>query len=106
VNATFDLITTHCAGAAYGAFNTRLDELTFGTKLVAVRELGNEYDKNAIRLDTQDGRKVGYVPAVQAAWMKNLIDQGGYALTAEVDSVEAHRKLVVITIKMPKATRP
>ena len=99
----FELLTTHCAGANYGAWKDQLDDLAFGTVLRAVREPSNEYDRNAIRLDAPDGSKVGYVPAVQAVWLCRMMDLGGYELLAEVVTVESYRSMVAISICMPKA---
>jgi hypothetical protein len=102
MNVEFDLITFHVAGANHGYYAKNLNSLAFGTRLKAVREPDNAYDKNAIRLDSPEGFKVGYIPAVMAAWVKNLIDQGGYELYAEVDNVESFRALVAATLKMQK----
>ncbi|NTV96766.1 MAG: HIRAN protein [Thiobacillus sp.] len=49
--------------------------LTVGDNLELVREPGNPYDANAIRIDWL-GRKLGYVPRAENQAAARLLDQG------------------------------
>ncbi len=45
------------------------------TKLTLIREPGNKYDKNAIRIYA-DGEWIGFIPAISARTMAPMLDRG------------------------------
>ncbi len=50
--------------------------LRYGTWLNVARESDNDYDPNAIRVDTQNGLKVGYIRSVYAQKLSMVMDNG------------------------------
>ena len=62
----------------YGGADIILRELNPGEKVSLVREPENPYDKRAIMVIDEDGRKVGYVPRHQNAILSSLMDAGKY----------------------------
>lgn len=82
--------TVYCDPEAAGAVRT-------GDMLLLVRERDNPHDALAVRLDTGDGRKVGYVPRAVNAPVAELMD-AGIELECAVTAVESGRKAPFITI--------
>lgn len=71
------LAETHLAGTSHIFQFDRLKEsLTEGTELKLVRELSNDYDGWAIRVETADGKKAGYVPRTINEVPARLLDAG------------------------------
>lgn len=78
------LLQTHCAPLSlYGFFVIPIvgiqhaegsGSLKYATWVKATREPDNPYDANAIRVDTVDGIKIGYVPRQHATAIKCVFD--------------------------------
>ena len=68
-----------------------------GDALLLVRERDNPHDALAVRLDTGDGRKVGYVPRAVNAPVAELMD-AGIELECAVTAAESGRNAPFITI--------
>ncbi len=78
------LLRTHCAPLTlYGFFVIPIvgiqhakgsESLKYGTWAKAAREPDNPYDANAIRVDTVNGLKIGYVPRQHAKTIKRVFD--------------------------------
>lgn len=84
--------TVYCDPEAAGAVRT-------GDMLLLVRERDNPHDALAVRLDTWDGRKVGYVPRAVNAPVAGLLD-AGVGLECAVTAVESGRNAPFITISV------
>ena len=52
------------------------DEAKSGEKIFFEREPDNSHDKNAIRVENPDFKKVGFLPKKASSWLAPLIDQG------------------------------
>jgi hypothetical protein len=52
------------------------DEVKGGEKIFFEREPDNDHDKNAIRVENLDFKKVGFLPKRSSSWLAPLIDQG------------------------------
>jgi hypothetical protein len=52
------------------------DEVKSGEKIFFEREPDNNHDKNAIRVENLDFKKVGFLPKKSSSWLASLIDQG------------------------------
>ena len=52
------------------------DGVKGGEKIFFEREPDNDHDKNAIRVENLDFKKVGFLPKKSSSWMAPLIDQG------------------------------
>ena len=97
----FDFLEPRIAGLHHHQFvGDKANSLEFGLNLILVREPENPHDRNAVRIDHPDGRKVGYIPANQAAWVSRLIDHG-HALGCQVAFVSAPQSLVAVTLTLP-----
>lgn len=74
---TVFLIETYAAGTGYvPEMKTLEPALLQGTRLRLVREPANEFDPLAIRLQTEDGKKIGYVPRRKNEILAHLLDAG------------------------------
>ena len=61
-------------------------KLNLGDILKLVREPHNEYDPNAVRIDTPAGKKLGYVPRIKADIIAALMDAGKRIVAVVVDT--------------------
>jgi hypothetical protein len=52
------------------------DGVKGGEKIFFEREPDNDHDKNAIRVENLDFKKVGFLPKKSSSWLAPLIDQG------------------------------
>lgn len=75
--------------------------LTEGTVVSLVREPDNKYDDLAVRIDTVDGDKLGYVPRAKNEVLARLLS-GGKMLYGSVSRVEikGYNNWVVISVKI------
>lgn len=69
------LFDTHVAGTSYLDDETALEEIKVGDRLNLRRE-DNKFDKNAILVLTEGGKKVGYVPEKDNIVFSRLMDAG------------------------------
>ena len=71
------LIGTPIAGPHYVDNIARLYEgLEIGEKVNLIREPQNEHDSRAIRVETKQGEKLGYVPRIENLILSRLMDAG------------------------------
>ena len=76
------LLECDIAGTSYIKDVDALDpELKAGACLTCVREPGNRHDAMAIRLQTDSGRKAGYIPRANNEVIARLMDAGKLILT-------------------------
>lgn len=76
------------AGFRYAAAGELFAELKKGDELSLVREPGNAFDANAVRVDWRD-RKLGYVPRRENAALAWALDRGE-SLRARISKIEWH----------------
>lgn len=83
-NKDITLAETYLAGTTHiYNFDAVKPSLTPGTRLVFIRELANEFDGWAIRIETEDGKKAGFVPRTVNEVPAHLMD-AGYELYGEI----------------------
>lgn len=71
------LFDTYVAGVMHVEHFEMIEpDLKNGVELVFLRELNNPYDVKAIRIQTQAGQKVGYVPKKDNVIFARLMDAG------------------------------
>lgn len=71
------LLTCDVRGTSYVDDIDEIEpSLVTGLRLLCVREPENEHDDMAIRIDTLEGEKVGYVPREKNEVIARLIDAG------------------------------
>jgi hypothetical protein len=80
------------------------DEVKGGEKVYFEREPDNDHDKNAIRVENLDFKKVGFLPKKSSSWLAPLIDQGkvmidGFAKEAINDNDYSVPIEIKITLK-------
>jgi hypothetical protein len=58
------------------------------------REHENQYDPNAVRVENQDFKKIGYLPRQVSAWLAPLLDEGKIQITNAVatESLAEHQQ--------------
>ena len=79
----------------------KAQKLSAGSVVSLVREVENEYDDLAIRVDDADGGKIGYIPRRKNEVPARLLD-GGKMLYGKVSGVEFsdYSSWVTITVKI------
>lgn len=77
----------------------RAEALAEGVIVSLVREPENKYDKNAIRVDNADEKKLGYIPRHQNGILARLLD-GGKLLYGKVDWIDISESRVNIGIRI------
>ena len=90
------LFDTNIAGTTYLKDKTVLEEIQVGDRLNLRRE-DNKFDRNAILVLTEDGRKVGYVPEKDNLIFSRLMD-AGKLLVARITKVTPHSGYTQISI--------
>lgn len=70
------LFDTFVAGTMYIEDESIIKELKSGEKLSLRREPKNRFDENAVRVDDEKGRKLGYVPEKDNYVFARLMDAG------------------------------
>lgn len=81
------LLKTRLAGWNHvRGFEKLLSKMKEGERVILKREPKNEYDKYAIRVQRNDGRKLGYIPRQDNKVIANLMDAGKniYAIYTEM----------------------
>ncbi|HJJ47712.1 MAG TPA: HIRAN domain-containing protein [Methanocorpusculum sp.] len=104
LNKDITLAETYLAGTTHiYNFNAVKPALTPGTKLVLIRELANEYDGWAIRVETEDGKKAGFVPRTINEVPARLMD-AGFELYGEITGFfyENSWEKIIFAIRMKK----
>jgi len=72
------LIECHIAGTYYAHTEEVEPSLNIGDLLVLKREPENEYDKLAVMILNEHGRKLGYVPRTKNEALARLMDAGKF----------------------------
>lgn len=92
------LFDTHVAGTSYiENIEEIADSLNFDDKLTCIREEDNEYDLQAIKLNTDNNEKIGYIPQADNVIFARLMD-AGKKLCARVRSIKLKGKWYKIEI--------
>lgn len=100
----FKLLTFNVAGIQHGFWAKQMDKLfELGSKATVhfFLETENEYDPNAIRLETGQGEKLGYVPmaGTNQVLFRRLMN-GGYELKGKINHQStAYQVLVDVYMK-------
>ena len=69
-------IFTKIAGVSFNGRQAYVKNLSIGDPLMLLREPGNQYDQNAIKITTIEGMQIGYIRAKLAAELAPLMDKG------------------------------
>lgn len=94
------LFDTYVAGTAYiEGIDAIAGQLQVGDRLVFYREPENEYDSQAIRIETLKQEKIGYVPRQDKVIFSRLMDSGK-VLFAKVIEKEERGNWVKISIQI------
>lgn len=67
---------TKVAGVTFGNCQRVIRKLSNGQELLLIREPGNKFDKNAIKVMTLTGGQVGYISASIASSLAVQMDTG------------------------------
>ncbi|HJJ28882.1 MAG TPA: HIRAN domain-containing protein [Methanocorpusculum sp.] len=103
-NKDLTLAETYIAGTTHiPDFAAIKQQLTPGTRLDLVREMNNDFDGWAIRVETVDGKKTGFVPRAVNEVPAHLMD-AGYELYGEVSGFfyENGWEMVMFFIRMKR----
>lgn len=92
------LFDSYVAGTSYLPDKSVLDEIKIGDKLTLIRE-DNRFDSNAIIIKTENGKKLGYVPAKDNIVFARLMD-AGKVLAAKIGKVEKKESYTNIGISI------
>ncbi|EKB54309.1 HIRAN domain-containing protein [Falseniella ignava] len=94
------LFDTYVAGTAHiEGIDAIAGQLQVGDRLVFYREPENEYDSQAIRIETLKQEKIGYVPRQDNVIFSRLMDSGK-VLFAKVIEKEERGNWVKISIQI------
>lgn len=94
------LFDTYVAGTAHiEGIDAIAGQLQVGDRLVFYRESENEYDSQAIRIETLKQEKIGYVPRQDNVIFSRLMDSGK-VLFAKVIEKEERGNWVKISIQI------
>ena len=92
------LFDTNVAGTSYLEDKSVLDEISEEDKLTLQRE-ENKFDRHAILILTEKGKKLGYVPERDNLVFSRLID-AGKLLTAKIKKIEYRGSFTLIRIEI------
>ena len=81
------LFDSFVAGTTHIKDEKVFEEMKEGDKLVLLREPENRFDENAIRIEDEKKRKMGYIPEKDNIVFARLMDAGKY-LIARIDRIE------------------
>lgn len=88
------------AGWRYHQGDTVIDELTVGTQVNLELEPDNEHDPSAIRVLSPSGVLIGYVPAIFAWYLDDVVVEGNYrAVVQEIGCPEDPQVRLTIHFK-------
>lgn len=94
------LFDTYVAGTTHiEGIEDMADSLKKEDRLVFYREPDNPYDPQAIRIETMEGKKIGYVPKQDNVIFSRLMD-AGKVLFAKIMEKEMKGEWLKITIKI------
>ena len=94
------LFDTYVAGTTHVEnIHELAEKLQIGDKLTFAREPNNEFDPQAIRIQTMDNQIVGYVPRQDNVVFSHLMD-AGKVLFAEIKDKEIRGKWLRLNIKI------
>lgn len=80
---------------------------TFGEHVETLREPGNPYDRNAIRVDNVVGEQIGHIPKTMAKKLASYIDNGSLAIEAVLaGSIGEFDCPIIINVFGPPLSNP
>lgn len=83
------LLETYVAGTHYRSLDSVLPTLVPGVRLTLEREPKNQYDARAIRILSEGGTFLGYVPRAKNEVLASLLD-AGKLLFGRLDTKSSH----------------
>ena len=90
--------SVYLAGTQYVSDITEIyKKLYIGELVQIVREKDNPYDKKAVKVLTQDGKMIGYIPARHNLFISQMLDFGS-SLKAEVRKLKWDKSGIAIKI--------
>ena len=93
------LFDTFVAGTMHIEDESIIKELKSGEKLSLRREPKNRFDENAVRVDDEKGRKLGYVPEKDNYVFARLMD-AGKMLIGRVTDIKAKTGYTQVSMAM------
>ena len=93
------LFDSFVAGTTHIKDEKVFEEMKEGDKLVLLREPENRFDENAIRIEDEKKRKMGYIPEKDNIVFARLMDAGKY-LIARIDRIEMKGSFRQISISI------
>lgn len=91
------LFDSFVAGTSHIEDESIFKELHIGDKLTLRREPKNRFDENAIRVDDEKGRKLGYIPEKDNVIFTRLMD-AGKMLIARITDIKGKTGYTQISI--------
>ncbi|WP_257128376.1 HIRAN domain-containing protein [Priestia megaterium] len=79
----------HIAGWRYYDGDKHLGEISYDTKLSLEKEPSNDNDSFAVKVQTNNGLLLGYVPAFFSEFMTHIIDEGCY-YEVRIEKIDVH----------------
>lgn len=78
-------------------YQRQIAQCRVGERMYVCHEPSNPYDDMALRVDTEEGQTVGYVP--KNSWLRDAIHEQGRGVTATIASItgegKGHRGVVL-----------
>ena len=90
------------AGLRYHEAKAVWDRMKVGDALILVREPGNPYDVNAVRVDW-NGHQLGYIPRAENAAVARQMDRGNRlaARITKLTTYRNHRRKLEVEVFLP-----
>ncbi len=90
------------AGLRYHEAKAVWDQMKVGDALILVREPGNLYDSNAVRVEW-NGHELGYIPRAENAAVARQMDRGNKlaARITKLTTYRNHRRKLEIEVFLP-----
>jgi hypothetical protein len=90
------------AGLRYHEAKAVWDRMKVGDALILVREPGNPYDVNAVRVDW-NGYQLGYIPRAENAAVARQMDRGNRlaARITKLTTYRNHRRKLEVEVFLP-----
>jgi|GEM_PF-902729 len=92
---------TEIVGTRYQNIEDLAKRLTFGDRLLLIREPENSHDRNAIQVCTIDHIKLGYIPRIQNYSLAKIMDHGIQPVAHLVDKYADPYYRLIIRVYLP-----
>jgi single-stranded-DNA-specific exonuclease len=99
-------ICTRVVGVTFNGRQTVIARLFAGEEILLKREPTNQYDRNAIRVERNDGQQIGYINRYLAAILAQFFDAHNKPVAASIQCLTGYPELgyslgVVIIFNIP-----